>query len=343
DAAPGLGRALAGSATTVESRLLAAVVLGGTGCTAEALELLRPVASRVAATRRDEALLLLADLMYRNGEIEASTALLGQVAAGGLDAERRAVLRQRGRIGAMAVLAPTAWSAHLPDLRRDASLPGAAGADALHLLAQVYLATGDDRDAIGAWAEVLRRDESLVGGEAGARLARAWARRSAELIAAGHEGAAVALHRGAWHDGLVPHLDDLSPLAAVAEQYARGGFPDRALATWKTIATTEEARGRDSAPAVHQLAALYVTTGALGDARDSVRWLRRRPYGKAHAAELDVLERAARGEAPGQVTAASGCAGVEPERSTLCAVLARESEAQAALESALAKKRFASR
>ncbi len=341
--APGLGRALAGSATTIESRVLAAVVLGGGGCTAEALELLRPVARRVAPARRDEAQLFLADLLYRHGELDGAAALLGNVDSRKLDGERLAVWRQRGRLGTMARLAPTGWAAYLPDLRHDATLGGAASMDALHVLAQVYVATGEDREAIGAWTELLRRDESRVDGVAGARLATAWARRSAQLIDAEREGDALLLHRGAWNDGLAVHLDDLSPLAAVARGYTSLGFTDQALHAWKTIATTEEARGRDSAAAVHELAALYVTTGALGDARDSIRWLRRRPYGKAHAQELDTLELAARGEAPGQVSAATGCAGVAPERSALCAALAGEAEAQKAFDATLAKKRFASR
>ncbi|MBM4390377.1 MAG: hypothetical protein FJ090_04575 [Deltaproteobacteria bacterium] len=343
DAAPGLGWALAGSATTVESRVLAAVVIGGSGCTAEALELLRPVVKLGSPDLLDERLLFLSDLLYRHGEFLASSSVLGEVATGGLDPELRAVHAQRGGLGAIAAQPPTAWTAYVPDMRRDAALPGAAGADALHLLAQVYLATGEERDAIGAWAELVRRDEALVRGEAGSRLARSWVKRSALLLAAGDGDEAMALHCGAWHDGLVAHLDDLSPIAAVAEQYASGGFLDRALAAWKTVATTEEARGLDSSLAVHHLARLYVATGASGDALDSVRWLRQRPYGRTHSVELDVLERAARGEAPGQVTAATGCAGVDLERSSVCAALARDTEAQAAIESVLAKKRLASR
>lgn len=334
------GAALAVNAHTPGARLLAGVVLVGAGCHELATGLLATAEPALPAAAQDVARMALAEAQLGLGEHLAAASTLARVSKRGLSTDVSALARTRARLADLGPRSALAWLAHAPDLRRDGRAPGPAGAEALYVLAQVYAAGGDDREAVGALAELARRYPHLVPGEAGRALAEAWARRTTQLLAAGRAIDAVMLHRGAWRDDLVEHLSDLGPLAAMAQALGEQGLPDHALDAWRTVAEAQAARGLPSHDAVLALARLFVERGATDDALDALGWLRRHhPPSDVHA-ELASLETRARGQrAPAAVVdcpAASPTPGTRPE--AICTKITEEEARQSEFVAVLGKK-----
>ncbi len=336
---------LAENAATPGASLLAGVVLAGTGCHDAAATTLAAVLPSLPAAPRAVAMMALAEAHLVGGDYELASKALSRIPPVHLPAEARPLLRERVRVAALAPRTPLSWPDSVPDFRREADDPGPGGAESLFVLGQLYAASGEDREAIGSLAELVRRYPHLAVREPGEALVALWARRTAELLASGREIDAVLLHRGAWDDALLVHLDDLGPLEVMAAALADQGFPDQALLAWRAVAEAREARGLPSHHAVLALARLFVETGANADGLDAIQWLRRHHADPGWRGELADLEAKARQPVAGSpVTDCSGVdATVGSGPAAICAKINEEESEQKAFVAALSQKTVAAR
>ncbi|GDX79435.1 hypothetical protein LBMAG42_12460 [Deltaproteobacteria bacterium] len=284
------GRVLAATAPDADAQLIAGVLLAEGDCAAEAQAPLDRALSATEGARRPLAQMLLAEATLRSGDLDAATRMYAAVDGNALPLETRRLLRTRSLLLATLRAPAATWSAQVPDLTRDAALPGAAGQDSLYVLAQVQAALGDEKAALDAYADLLRREPRLAAGRAGRELIGLWTTRSAALLAEGRAVEALSLHRGIWAAALAPHVADLASLRSIASGYAEAGLPDRAMETWRTVADQERARGLDGRGSVVELLRLYVATGANEDALDAVAWLRREGVDAATKDTVALLE-----------------------------------------------------
>lgn len=269
------GRVLAATAADEGGQLMAGVLLSEGDCAAEAVAPLERALATIGGARRPIAQMLLAEATLRAGDLDGATRMYAAVDGNALNLDSRRLLRTRTLLLALLRGPAATWSAQVPDLTRDAALPGASGQDSLYVLAQVQAAIGDEKASIDAYANLLRREPRLAPGQAGRELVRHWIARSDALIAEDRVVEALSLHRGLWTAALAPHVADLASLRTLASGYAVAGLPDRAMETWRTVADQERARGLDGRGSVVELLRLYVATGANDDALDAVAWLRR--------------------------------------------------------------------
>ena len=285
----GMGRALASAGLPVEHERLAGVALNRGECASEAVALFSR--SRRRATGREAAFtqLLLADSQLLSGDLDAARRSYAAVPSAELSPPLRRLLRTRTRHLALLELPVSRWASLLPELERGAREPGEAGLENLHLLAQVEAKLGLDRDSVESWAQLVGRADRLAKGPVGAALAASWATRSERLFAAGRAMDALALHRAVPRAALLRHLSNTAPLHSIAGAYAEAGLRERALSVWGDSAELERRLGLDSAPAVLEMARLFVQAGRHADALDAISWLRRHRSG-ASSGELALLE-----------------------------------------------------
>lgn len=290
----GMGRALASVGLTSEHERLVGVALTRGDCAVEAAPLFQRSQRTAVGAEAALAQVLLADSLLLAGDIPAARRGYAAVPAEGLAEPVRRILRTRTRHLALLELPVERWGSMLPELERSARLPGEAGVENLHLLAQVDARLGLERESVEAWATLVARNPLLASGRVGAALTSAWAGRTERLFAAGRPMDALALHRAVSPEAIATHLADSSPLHAVAIEYARSGLPEQSLAVWRAAAALEGRLELDTRPTVLEMARLYVATGANADALDAVAWLRRHRW--ADGDELGLLEaRAAAG------------------------------------------------
>lgn len=285
-----LGRSLAATSPNPEALLLAGQLLLEAGCGTESLAVLHRALPYL--NRRDAAVATLwaADSHMLLGDLDAAARTYAEVSARRLDPERAAILRGRTRILAIEQASAATWAGPLAELARDASENNPASAAALFALAQAYDILGENGESVQTYATLSRRFPSLVASVAGKQHWSALERRFDQLLDAGRDMDALALHRSGWDDGLIPHVDDPAALARIANAYGETEFPDAALATWRTVADIERVHKLDSRETVLAIANLYVEAGAFADALDSVAWLKRHPLPSARRGEVALLE-----------------------------------------------------
>jgi tetratricopeptide (TPR) repeat protein len=284
----GMGRALTSGGLTAEHERLVGVALTRGGCAAEAVPLFARSLRRAVGMEQALAQLLLADAQLLAGDVDTARRGYAAVDADRLAVPLRHILRTRTRHLALLEMPVERWGSMLPDLERAARIPGEAGDENLHLIAQVSERLGFERESVEALALLVRRRPALASGAVGAALSASWSVRSARLLAASRPVDALALHRAIPAEVLVAHLLGSEPLHAVAHEYAHAGLPGQALVTFREAVEVETRLKQASAPTILELARLYVQTGANTDAIDAVGWLRR--HGWKDEDELVLLE-----------------------------------------------------
>ena len=286
----GYGRVLSGTAADANSQLIAGVLLTEGNCALEAQQPLDAAASRLRGFRQQLAMILLGDSHLAEGNIGKAATTLAKVEPASLTPEVQQLLRSRTRLLALLRQPAATWRSQVPNLTSGSDLAGTAGLENLYLLGQVFHHLGEDRQAIDAYSELIRRKPQLAVGHIGAELATQWALRSDELFARGRPIEALSLHRGAWTPALAHHLKDLAPLRKVATGFTDADLPQRAQAAWRAVADEERARGLDGRGSVVELLRLYIVTSSTADALDAVAWLRREGTQEADRDTVALLE-----------------------------------------------------
>lgn len=269
------GRVLAATAPDADAQLIAGALLAEGDCAAEAQAPLERALATIEGTRRPITQMFLAEATLRAGDLDGATRAYAAIDDGTLDLDTRRQLRTRTLLLALLRGAAATWGAQVPELTRDAAVPGAAGLDSLYVMAQVHGVLGDQKASIDAYADLLRRQPRLAQGRVGRELVDRWAARSEALLTEERVVEALSLHRGLWTPALAAHVAELGVLRRIARGYASAGLPDRAMELWRTVADEERARGLDGRASVVELLRLYVATGSADDALDAVAWLRR--------------------------------------------------------------------
>jgi tetratricopeptide (TPR) repeat protein len=304
DPAPAaIGRALAATTLSPDSApepaLLAGALLLRAGCWTEAA----PVLERALAAdgeRGAMARLLLADARLLAGDPEGADTVLGDLPAATTPTRWSGLARSRTRLVALLRQSPNLWPAMVPTLERAALLGDRSGGDrgaaaevegteALFLLGQIGERLGDDALALRAWGALVDRRRALLAGEPGMRLQAVWARTVGGQLAAGHDIDGLAAHIVAWRPGLVTHVTDPAPLAAVAAAYMRAGLDEEALHTLGVVAEVEGRRGLDDRATILAVAEIYRRTGRPTEALDTLDFLATRPPEPATVARAGIL------------------------------------------------------
>ncbi len=286
----GYGRALASVAVDPEAQILAGALLADGGCIAEGRELYVRAVVDTEGPVRETAQMLLAESALATGDLFAASRSLTAVQGTALDLDTRRVLRGRSRLLAILEAPPSTWGSFLPGATADAQLPGEAGAESLYVVAQLHKHLGDDRAAVDAFAELVRRYPRLEEGRVAVEFTGAWKARVERAFAEDRPMDALALHRAAWSPALARNLFDPEPLRRIAAAYGAVGLRESALKVWRDVADLERVQGIDGRDSVRQLAWLYVATGHDEDALDSVEWLRRQGGGPEENAEYALIE-----------------------------------------------------
>lgn len=284
-----LGRALVASSPHPEAHLVGAALLTRAGCGVEAVDRLRAALPLLRGEPRQLARLLLVDALLVAGRPLEADDELAEVEVGALRPAWRGLARARSRLIPLLLEPPDAWLAALPGLTRSAASDSPEGDDALWVLGQVYEAVGEDPAAIDAWGRLVDRRHASGTAAPTRRLAQAWARRTAALLASQRLPEALDLHAAAWRPVLAEALDDPRPLVAVAEGYARAGLPRRALAVLRDVAAIEQRTGAPGHATALALARLYLELGDPGPALDTATWLRRQTRDRRDLAEVDLV------------------------------------------------------
>lgn len=286
----GYGRALASVAIDPEAQILAGALLADGGCIAEAREVFVRAVVDTEGPVRETARMLLAESALANGDLIGASRALTSVEGAALDLDTRRVLRGRTRLLAILGAPPATWGSFLPGATVDAQFPGEAGAESLYVVAQLHAHLGDDRAAVDAFAELIRRYPRLQDGRVAVEFTGAWKARVEQAFAEERPMDALALHRSAWSPALAGNLFDPEPLRRIAAAYSAVGLRESALKVWRDVADLERVQGIDGRDSVRQLAWLYVATGHDEDALDSVEWLRRQDAGPEETAEYALIE-----------------------------------------------------
>jgi len=268
-------RALAAATGRGAPLLLAGAILLREECPAEAAPVLARAVPRLDAEHEAKARLMLADAHLGAGSVKEAAMALAGVPVTGLDGELSGLLRVRNRLLSMLRGSPSEWSQFVPALELAGRGWDLEAREALHLVAQVHVALGDDRPAVEAWSNLLLRHHLPVESGPGRRLVEAWTGRLRRLTDAGQTVDALSLHQAIWRPELLQLMRDPEPLRRVAEGYGEVGLPDRALAVYQSVWAVEGRDGLDDRGTTLALAELYARLGRTDEAQETIRFLAR--------------------------------------------------------------------
>jgi tetratricopeptide (TPR) repeat protein len=267
------GRVLLEVAQDDDDRALAARALLRDGAHAEALPILRALVEGGEAPPDDALLAMLGDAEYAEGELDRARAAWESVR---WDGDLGELARVRLHMLDMLEAGPEGWPQRVPALEAAADRGGPAGAEALHLVAQVAHRHGDPELEAEALASMLAWHRELAErGDVLARLVDACTGRLDHL----HRGARyveeAAFFRRCWDRRLVEVVRDTGPIERAAVAYEALGLPEAAL-DLQLEATRMHARdGQPRPDALARLAALYLAAGRPDEALRTVDYVQR--------------------------------------------------------------------
>lgn len=188
------------------------------------------------------------------------------------------LLRTREQMLQMARHGPSTWAAHIPELTRQTYWPGAPGAEAHYLLAQIATAYGDQEVAALHLVALLDRHHDVaVASDVPDRLYSIATWRMQRLLAQDRRAEAIAFYRDYWRPELNPLITDTDTLDGIARALESLGLYEDALQVQREITAVDLRFGREDPRTLWALALLYVRTDHDEEALETLEFIQSLP------------------------------------------------------------------
>ncbi|MBN2801397.1 MAG: tetratricopeptide repeat protein [Deltaproteobacteria bacterium] len=280
-------RAIADTDPEPLSQLIAAQLLIRDRRYDEAATLLAPLARRAEDNIASIAYANLGDTLLVRGDLEGAARAWNRARGGNTDIIP--LLNTRGVLLQMVKEGPSTWPSHIPELERMTQTPGAPGAEAHYLLAQIATTYGDQELAAEHLGGLIDRHKELaLSSDVPERLYATASWRIDDLLRQDRLAEAVGFYRDYWRDALEPLVYDTHTLDGVARGLEQLGLYQEALDVQRDIAAVDIRYDRDDPVSLWRLAALYARTEHLEEATQTIAYVNKLPR-RAPATGLQLL------------------------------------------------------